>query len=96
MPPGDYVGFHASPAIIQLVREDGRASVWIPVKASSVATEETKNQIVFNRYGDTYFLAKVNTGQDQQMHESFRCRAEETLAAQYAPEKPDVIVLAAQ
>ena len=87
MPAGQYLAFHTTPAIIQLVRQDGRASAWIPVKASPAASEGSSNQIVFNRYGETYFLAQVKTGHDRQLHECFKCRGEKTLAAQYrAPE----------
>ena len=31
---GKYLAFHANPATIQLIREDGKASAWIPVKPS--------------------------------------------------------------
>lgn len=94
MPAGEYMGFHTTPSLIQVVREDGRASAWIHVKASPVGNGETRNQLVFNRYGDTYFLAKVTTGHDQQEHECFRCRMEQTLAAQYAPAKPETVLVA--
>lgn len=94
MPPGEYMGFHTAPAIIHIVKDDGRASAWIHVKASPLANDETQNQLVFKRYGDNYFLNRINTGHDQQMHECFRCRAEETLRAQYAPAKPETVLVA--
>lgn len=81
MPAGHYLAFRTTPAIIQLVREDGRASAWIPVKASPVESEGISNQLVFNRYGETYFLAKVNTGEDRRVNECFKCRGERELAA---------------
>jgi hypothetical protein len=82
LPPGQYLAFHTTPTIIQFVREDGRAAAWIPVKASPVVSGESANQVIFNRYGETYFLAQVKTGHDQQVHECFKCRGEQTLAAQ--------------
>lgn len=80
---GEYLAFHATPTMIQLVSQDGRASAWIPVKASPAVPSGSTNQIVFNKYGETYFLSQVRTGHDQQVHECYRCRAERTLAAQY-------------
>lgn len=93
MPAGEYMGFHTSPSLIHIVRQDGRASSWIHVKASPVASDETRNQLVFNRYGNTYFLARVNTGHDQQVHECFRCRAEQMLAMQHAPARPETVLV---
>jgi hypothetical protein len=93
MPPGQYLAFHTTPAIIQLVRQDGRASAWIPVKASPIASEGSSNQIVFNRYGETYFLAQVKTGHDQQLHECFKCRQEKTLAAQHRASEVQTVAL---
>ena len=93
---GDYIAFHASPSIIQLVREDGRGSVWVAVKASPVMAGETNSQLIFNKYGDSYFLAKVQTGEDQQVHECFRCRAEQTLAARSLAPTVQTVTIAAK
>ena len=93
---GDYIAFHASPSIIQLVREDGRASAWAAVKASPVMAGGTNNQLIFNKYGDSYFLAKVQTGGDQQLHECFRCRAEQTLAARSLATGAQTVTIAAK
>jgi hypothetical protein len=93
--PGQYLAFHTTPTLIQLVKQDGRASAWIPVKASPVISGEKVSQLIFNRYGDTYFLAKVSTGHDQQMHECFKCRGEQTLAAQYRPSEVKTVTVAA-
>ena len=93
MPAGEYMGFHPTPTIMQIVREDGRASAWVHVKVST-GNDETQNRLAFKRYGDTYFLSKITTRHDQQEHECFRCRAEKTLAAQYAPAKPETLTVA--
>ena len=93
---GQYLAFHATPMIIKLVREDGRASAWIQVKASPVANGNRSSEIVFSRYGDTYFLSKVLTGHDQQTHECYKCRSEQTLAAQYRPSEPKTVTIAAK
>lgn len=92
---GQYLAFHATPASIKLVREDGRASAWLAVKASAVMSGEGTNQMVFSRYGDAYFLSQVHTGYDQQVHECYKCRAEEALAAQYRSSKAKTVVVTA-
>ena len=88
---GEYLAFHTTPSIIQLVREDGKASAWIPVKPSPKSDGSEVNQLVFNRYGESYFLAKVSTGHDQQVHECFRCNAEKTMIAQ--GRQPELVAL---
>jgi hypothetical protein len=86
MPSGQYLAFHATPSIIQLVRVDGRASAWVNVKASPVQSGDPKDYLVFNCYGDmrcdAYFLAQIHSGGDQQVHECYRCRSEKTMMAQ--------------
>ena len=94
--PGDYSAFHETPNLIRLMREDGRANAWIAVKASPVTANEHINQLVFNKYGDRYFLAKVQTGHDQQVHECFRCRGEQTIAAQYRGTGTKTVAIAAK
>lgn len=80
--------------MMQLVREDGRATAWVPVNASPVATEGNLNQLVFNKYGEkSYFLAQVKTGHDQQVHACFKCRAEQILAAQCRPSDVKMVAL---
>lgn len=92
--PGEYLAFHATPSVIKFVREDGRASTWITVKPSPVLAKESTNQIIFTKYGETYFLSKVQTGYDQQTHECYRCRAEQVLAAQYRASDVQTLALA--
>lgn len=95
MGSGDYLAFHATPTILKFVREDGKASAWVTVKPSSVLAKEGTNQIVFTKYGNTYFLSKVQTGHDQQNHECYQCREEQTLAAHYRTTEVTTIALAA-
>jgi hypothetical protein len=79
---GEYLAFHTTPTTIQLVRKDGKGSVWVAVKPSPVRSGGSVTQIVFNRYGGTYFLSQVHTGADQQIHECYKCHAEKVLIAQ--------------
>lgn len=93
---GHYLAFHVTPSMIQLVREDGRSAAWVPVKASPAASEGTTNQLVFNRYGDTYFLSQVKTGHDQQVHECYKCRREQVLAAHFRASDVKTVALNAE
>jgi hypothetical protein len=99
MPAGQYLAFHSTPSIIQLVRVDGRASAWVNVKASSVQSGSSKDYLVFNCYGDTrcnaYFLAQIHSGGDQQVHECYRCRSEKTMMAQAGSSKVRTVQIAA-
>jgi hypothetical protein len=93
---GQYLAFHTTPTMIQLVREDGRASAYITVKASPVLDGDNGNRIIFNKYGATYFLAQVQTGHDQQTHECYKCRGEQTLAAKYRPSEVKTVAVNAK
>lgn len=93
LPPGQYLAFHTTPAIIQLVKVDGRASAWVSVNASPAASEGISNQLVFNIYGETYYLAQVKTSHDRQVHECVKCRGERALAAQYRSSKVKTVAL---
>lgn len=90
---GEYLAFHKTPTIIQLVRRDGKGSAWVPVKASPTASGETENLLIFNRYGQSYFLAKVNSGHDQQVHECFRCKSEEMMIAESGNRPPETVAV---
>lgn len=97
LPPGQYFAFHATPTMIQFVSEDGRAAAWIPVQPpTQLASGEDSTQIVFNRYGETYFLAQMKTVQDQQVHKCHQCRGERILAAQYRPSEVKTVALNAK
>jgi hypothetical protein len=80
---GSLAGVLISPSFGWRTQWSTSASAWILVKASPVASEGTSNQLVFNRYGETYFLEQVNTAHDRQVHECFKCRGERELAEKY-------------
>src|SRR5262245_4108513 len=90
---GSYLAFHTTPLIIAFVREDGKGSAWIPVMPSP-RTIEGLNQIIFHKYGNTYFLAKVHTEHDLQMHDCFRCPEEQKLSAGLHGHQPVTVALA--
>jgi hypothetical protein len=59
MPAGDYSIFHSA-GVLRLRGENGaQKSAMVIVNAASAEPSGTPSRLVFNRYGDEYFLAKV-------------------------------------
>jgi hypothetical protein len=87
LPSGQYRVFHIAPNLLQMQREDGRASTFISVQGSPVMSGNNRNQLVFNRYGDTYYLSQVATGQDEQIHYCYQSEVQRALEQQFGPGK---------
>jgi len=81
---GTYNIFHIVNSSTMLIwREDGKAGAQVPLKmVSQIAPGKATTKLVFNTYGDQQFLEQIWTGRDQQVHECYRCPAEEALANQ--------------
>jgi hypothetical protein len=95
LPAGHYSVYHpGDPYLIVIEKDDGRARAMAYVHPSATSPSESSTKLVFNKYGDQYFLSQVWTEPDQQVHRSFRCRAEQTLMAQAG--KPQLVVVAAK
>lgn len=63
LPAGDYT-VKATPAngmIMLLNRNDAEISAIIPANAAVAAGIQTQSKLVFNRYGDRYFLSQIWT-----------------------------------
>jgi len=91
LPAGSYIVSHVDPYLIQIETQDGRARALVHVAIQNNGSE-TPTKLVFNKYGDQYFLAQVWTEQDSQIHHCTKCRAEKILAAQArAPEQTIVL-----
>lgn len=62
LPAGEYAITTSNPAsdqaILQLRRNDGRASVQVQMIAA-IAQSEQGSRLIFNRYGNKYFFAQV-------------------------------------
>jgi len=78
---GHYTVFHVGSRLIMLQRSDGKATSLLPVIVSNVPAGESASKLVFNRYGNQYFLSQVWTEQDSQKHECFQSRSEQILLA---------------
>ena len=95
LPPGQYFVYHpGDPYLIVIERNDGRARAMEYVHPSGVDAQLSSTKLVFNKYGDQYFLSQVWTEADSEMHQCFKCRTEQGLIAK--SEIPQQIVLAAK
>jgi hypothetical protein len=95
LPAGQYSVYHpGDPYLIVIEKDDGRARAMAYVHPSATSASESSTKLVFNKYGDQYFLSQVWTEPDQEVHQCFRCRAERMLMAQAG--KPQLVVIAAK
>ena len=78
---GHYTVFHVGSQLIMLQRSDGKATSLSPVIVSNAPAEKLASKLVFNRYGNQYFLSQVWTAEDSQKHECFQSRSEQILLA---------------
>jgi hypothetical protein len=95
LPAGQYLVYHpGDPYFVVIERDDGRARAMVYIHPSATERNESSTKLVFNKYGDQYFLSEVWTERDREVHHCFKCRMEKALMAQ-AP-KPKVVVVAAK
>ena len=93
LPAGEYIVKPISPSalLIQSEKSSGRAIVMtIPVQAKK---SPDKGKLVFNRYGDQYFLAKVWQPINKTGRQLFKSRLERELA-KGMPDHPIVSITA--
>jgi hypothetical protein len=93
LPAGQYDILHVGgPNLIMLRSSDGYARALVSVKVSPTRADESTTKLVFNKYGETYFLSQVWTEQDNQVHQCAKGREEEALAAG----APEVVAISAK
>jgi hypothetical protein len=92
LPAGSYIVSHVDPSLILIETQDGKARALIHVAIDNT-NSSTPTKLVFNKYGDQYFIAQVWTEQDQQVHHCTKCRAEMQLVAQ-TRQAEKVVILA--
>jgi hypothetical protein len=78
---GQYTVFHVGSRLIMLQRSNGTAIGLTPVMVSSTAGDKSATKLVFNHYGNQYFLSQVWTEVDSQRHDCFPPRSERILWA---------------
>lgn len=78
---GHYRVLHVGSHLILFQRDDGKAQGLIPVLVSDRPLGESASKLVFNRYGDQYFLSQVWTAKDSQRHDCFPSQSEQIVLA---------------
>jgi len=62
LPAGEYriqVLDNSDLTIMEISRVDGSASALFQIRDAETSSEPTKNELIFNKYGNRYFLAKL-------------------------------------
>ena len=94
LPAGEYRVYHpGNPYIIVIENKDATAHAMTYVRPSAINSGQNTTKLLFNKYGDQYFLAEVWTERNQEVHQCFKCRMEQTLIAQ--ARKPTTVAVAA-
>jgi len=92
LPAGHYHLSHAGdPYVVIIQSDDNRARAAVYVHPSETDAKVASTKLVFNKYGDQYFLSQVWTERDREVHQAFKCKAEQILVAKF--EKPGVKVI---
>ena len=95
LPAGQYHVYHpGDPYLVVIEKDDGRARAMAYIHPSATNASESSTKLVFNKYGDQYFLAQVWTESDRELHQCFKCRTEQTLMAQAG--KRQLVIIAAK
>lgn len=95
LPAGHYLVYHpGDPYLIVIEKDDGRARSTAYVHPSATDPKGSSTKLVFNKYGDQYFLSQVWTEPDREVHQCFKCRMERALMAQVP--KLQLVVVAAK
>jgi hypothetical protein len=90
---GTYNIFHTDSANLMMIRStDLKAQALVPVMVSDTGSDKSVTKLVFNRYGDQYFLSQIWSGPDSQVHQCMKCPAEKALGKG----QPEVMTLTAK
>lgn len=96
LPAGQYDVFHVmSPDWIMLKNSDAHSTAVLLVHVSSLPGGQSNPKLVFNRYGEKYFLSQVWTEHDNEVHNCRKSGAELALA-QSSQKLPEVATVYAK
>jgi hypothetical protein len=59
LPAGDYTVDKATPAVLRIRSDDSKASAMILTNSVQKLDAPSQGKLIFNRYGDEYFLCQV-------------------------------------
>ena len=81
LPAGQYDVLQVGgPDLIMLRSNDGRAIAMVQVIPLSTDPQHSTDKLVFNKYGDKYFLSEVWTTKGAHVHQCLKSRTETALA----------------
>ncbi len=95
LPAGNYIVYHpGDPYLVVIERDDGKARGMEYVHFSGTDSDGSATKLVFNKYGEQYFLSQVWTEPDRERHQTFMGQSEKAFLAQNL--KPELVVIAAK
>ena len=95
LPAGEYRLYHpGNPYVVVIEKKDCTARAMTYVRPSAVNASQNSTKLLFNKYGDQYFLAEIWTEKGQEVHQCFKCRMEQSLMAK--AQQPKTVLLAAK
>ena len=91
LPAGQYrISHPGDPYFVLIEKDDGSARALVYVQPSGVNSSES-SKLVFNKYGNRYFLSQLWTEPDQRVHQCAKDRQEKELMAQAQKAEPVVV-----
>jgi hypothetical protein len=97
LPAGEYtVGKSStySPAL-KIARADGRDAILVPSNRTQSNVPQSQSKLVFNKYGDRYFLAQVWSAGSESGRQLMKSKAEKEMSLSARIEKPEQVTLVA-
>ena len=82
LPAGRYTVYHVSTKSMILIESvTGNGAAFMQVTVATSGPGEHPNTLVFNQYGNRYFLSQVTTKSNREIHSCSKSREEEVLIA---------------
>ncbi len=87
LPAGEYILSRSSTADqtgLKIQRRDGKANAVVVTKGIESREDQTESRLVFNRYGEHYFLSQVWTSGESRGRELFKTNQERSIESELA------------
>ncbi len=95
LPAGHYHVYHpGDPYLLTLEKDDYRARAVLYIYTTPADKKVDSTKLVFNKYGEQYFLSQAWTGRDHELHETLKCKAERIWAAKV--DRPEHKIISAK
>lgn len=93
LPAGHYhVSHPADPNVLIIQNADNGARAVVFVHVSRTQAGATGTKLVFNRYGNQYFLSQAWTEADGEVHQTFRGKAELDMEARFGKPAQKIVL----